>query len=421
MTKDHGRLIFHCDCNNFFASCECLERPELKDVPMAVAGDPANRTGVVVAKNEAAKKYGVKTTDTVWKAKLKCPGIVFVPPRHRLYEQISAKVNAVYCTYTNFVEPASIDESYLDMTDVPGLFGATPEQLADMLRAQIREEIGITISVGVSFNKAFAKMGSDYKKPDATTVITEDNYKDILWPLAATELLFVGKAAAEVLKKKTINTIGDLARLERQELIRLLGKGGSQLWDHANGLDQEPVRRFGDQPEVKSISRGMTFKRDLTSESEIHTGLAVLADEVATALRQQVLKGSTIQVQIKTPTLKTVSRQTTLRHHTFLQHEILSEAKKLVMEHWFIGSATPIRALTVVVTNLIPAEDAVEQIDLFDAGLLEDDDRHISEREQRERLEAAIDELRKKHGADIITLGYSENEDIGVGKRESHD
>jgi len=150
MTKDHDRLIFHCDCNNFFASCECLERPELRDVPMAVAGDPANRTGIVVAKNEAAKKFGVKTTDTVWKAKMKCPGIVFVPPRHKLYEQISAKVNAIYTRYTDYVEPASIDESFLEMTGIPSLFGATPEQMADMLRARIREEIGITIYFGVS-------------------------------------------------------------------------------------------------------------------------------------------------------------------------------------------------------------------------------------------------------------------------------
>jgi len=419
MTKDHDRLILHCDCNNFFASCECLERPELKDVPMAVAGDPANRTGIVVAKNEIAKKYGVKTTDTVWKAKMKCPEIVFVPPRHKLYEQISAKVNAIYTRYTDYVEPASIDESYLDMTGVPALFEVTPEQLADMLRARIREEIGITISVGVSFNKAFAKMGSDYKKPDATTVITEDNFKAILWPLPVTELLFVGKADAEVLKRNRINTIGDLARLERQELIRLLGKGGGQLWDHVNGLDQEPVCMFGDQPEVKSVSRGMTLKRDLITESEIHTGLAVLADEVATALREQVLKGSTIQVHIKTPTLKTVSRQTTLRHHTYLQHEILNEAKRLVMEHWFIGSASPIRALTVGVTNLIASEDATEQINLFDAGLLEDGDRQESDRDRRERLENAIDELRKKHGEGIISLGYPENEDIGIGRRES--
>ena len=168
------RLIFHCDCNNFFASCECLERPELKNVPMAVAGDPEYRTGIVVAKNELAKRAGVKTTDTVWQAQKKCPGIVFVPPRHGFYSEISDRVNAIYHEYTEYVEPASIDESYLDMTGTPKFYGMTPVELAGMLRKRVREEIGITISVGVSYNKVFAKMGSDYKKPDATTVITKE-------------------------------------------------------------------------------------------------------------------------------------------------------------------------------------------------------------------------------------------------------
>lgn len=157
------RLVFHCDCNNFYASCECLERPELKNVPMAVAGDPKYRTGVVVAKNELAKKAGVKTTDTVWQARRKCPGIVFVPPRHGLYRQISERVNEIYHEYTDYLEPASIDESYLDMTGAPEYYGLTPVELADTLRRRVREEIGVTISVGVAENKVFAKMGSDYK------------------------------------------------------------------------------------------------------------------------------------------------------------------------------------------------------------------------------------------------------------------
>lgn len=182
MNADRQRLIFHCDCNNFFASCECLDHPELKNVPLAVAGDPENRLGVVVAKNEIAKKYGVKTTDTVWQAKRKCPGLVFVPPRHHLYQEISHRINDIYHEYTEYVEPASIDESYLDMTSAPEFYRRTLREMADMLRDRVRAEIGVTISVGVSFNKIFAKKGSDYKKPDATTVITRDNYRELLWP-----------------------------------------------------------------------------------------------------------------------------------------------------------------------------------------------------------------------------------------------
>ena len=188
-------VIFHADCNNFYASCECLERPELKTVPIAVAGDPENRVGVVVAKNDIAKRYGVKTTDTVCQAKKKCPGIVFVPPRHHFYEEISKRDNAVYLDYTEYVEPASIDESYLDMTEAVRHLKTTPVELADELRRRVREEIGITISVGVSFCKVFAKMGSDYRKPDATTLITRDNYKEILWPLPVSELYMAGKSA----------------------------------------------------------------------------------------------------------------------------------------------------------------------------------------------------------------------------------
>ena len=406
------RLIFHCDCNNFYASCECLERPELKNVPMAVAGDPERRTGIVVAKNELAKRAGVKTTDTVWAAKKKCPEIVFVPPRHKFYEEISARVNDIYHQYTEYVEPASIDESYLDMTGTLGYYGKTPVELADEIRRRLREEIGITISVGVSYNKVFAKMGSDYKKPDATTEISRDNYKEILWPLPVSDLLYAGRATVEILKKKYINTIGDLANRTQEYMHDLLGKGGDQLWIFANGLDEEPVRRFGDHEEVKSISKGMTFKRDLIAESEVKTGLAVLVDEVAMQLRRQNLKGSVVQVQIKTPQLTTISRQLKLEHYTCLQHEIMGVALQLVKNNWNIGSVAPIRALTVGVTGLLPADQVVEQLSLSDLATGLSGAKSV--RDKQEKLEAAVDLLRQKHGDKAIKLGIQKNEDTGL-------
>ncbi len=406
------RLIFHCDCNNFFASCECLERPELKDVPMAVAGDPEYRTGIVVAKNELAKKAGVKTTDTVWQAQRKCPGIVFVPPRHSFYSEVSERVNAIYHEYTEYLEPASIDESYLDMTGVPPFYGLEAVELADLLRERVRNEIGITISVGVSYNKVFAKMGSDYKKPDATTVITKDNFKEILWPLPVSDLLFAGRATVDVLHKKLIRTIGDLAQRDRDYMTRLLGKAGEQLWGYANGLDDAPVRQWGDVEEVKSVRRGMTFRRDLVTEQEVYSGLSVLADDVATQLRRQNLKGSVIQVQIKTPALKSYSRQVTLNHHTFLQKEILDTAMQLMRNNWHIGTSAPVRALTVGVTHLVPADQASEQLSIFDMGM-ETDTKQI-DREKQERLEAAVDLLRQKHGRDKIVRGFRDDEDLGI-------
>lgn len=410
------RLIFHCDCNNFFASCECLERPELKNVPMAVAGDPKDRLGVVVAKNELAKRYGVKTTDTVWAAKKKCPHIVFVPPQHALYRRMSDMVNEIYREYTDFVEPASIDESYLDLTGAPSFYHLTPAELADTLRKRVREELGLTISVGVSYNKVFAKLGSDYKKPDATTVITEENFRELLWPLPVSDMMFVGKSAAETLIKHGIETIGDLAKQDRKYLGAMLGKLADQLWIYANGLDTESVRRFDESPDVKSVSRGMTFRRNLVTESEVHTGIAALVDDVASTLRRQNLKGSVIEVKIKSPELNTISRQITLDHSTYLQHEILEVAEKLVREHWRIGSSAPIRALTVGVTHIQPAEEISEQLSMFDLGIDGSAEDHRPDRERQERLEAAVDLLRQKHGKKTITLGFMENEDIGVKK-----
>lgn len=401
------RVIFHADCNNFFASCECLERPELKDVPMAVAGDPENRVGVVVAKNELAKKFGVKTTDTVYAAKKKCPGIVFVPPRHHYYGAISRRVNAIYCEYTEYVEPASIDESYLDVTQALPFYGLTPRELADELRRRVREEIGITISVGVSFCKIFAKMGSDYKKPDATTVITRENYRDMLWPLPVSDLLFAGKAAVKRLNKKEIRTIGDLAQTPADDIHDALGKQGDMLWRYANGIDDSPVQLFGTAREIKSISRGRTFKRDLVTEMEIHTAIAYLTDEVARNLRRHDLKGEVVNVQIRRPDMTEISRQTTLGRYTYLQHDIQKTAIQLVRDNWRIGE--PIRAMTVGVTRLVPSGEAVEQLSLFD--LVEDNAR---DRNRQERLEAAVAALREKHGNYSITLGFQNNEDIGL-------
>ena len=390
------RLIFHCDCNNFFASCECLDHPELKSVPLAVAGDPENRVGVVVAKNELAKKYGVKTTDTVWQAKRKCPDLVFVPPRHHLYKEISNRINDIYHEYTEYVEPASIDESYLDMTGAPDFYGMTAREMADALRDRIRTEIGVTISVGVSFNKIFAKMGSDYKKPDATTEITPDNYREILWPLPVSDLMFAGKAAVAVLNKKSIHTIGDLARQPKERMRDLLGKGGDQLWLYANGLDTEPVRKWGDAPEIKSVSRGMTFKRDLVTEEEIRTGVAVLVDHVAMSLRRHGLKGAVINIQIKTPDLRVISRQTSLDHYTYLQHEIQEIAG---------------------VTKLLPSDQAGEQMDMFDLLVTTNVGKPIkAQREKHEKLEAAVDSIRRRFGNQMITLGYQQNEEIGISR-----
>ena len=209
--KPKDRIILHCDCNNFFASVEETLRPELREVPMAVAGDPESRHGIIVAKNQKAKAFGVQTAETIFQAKKKCPDLVCVPSHHSLYHEFYEKINAIYLEYTDLVEPFSIDESYLDVTNSIHLFKMTPKELADHLRKRIKEELDITISVGVSFCKVFAKLGSDYKKPNATTVIMREDIPRIVYPLPVSSLIFVGKKSVEVLDSYHIRTCGDLA------------------------------------------------------------------------------------------------------------------------------------------------------------------------------------------------------------------
>ena len=252
-----SRVILHCDLNSFYASVELLSHPELRDLPVAVCGDPASRKGIILAKNEPAKRYGVKTAETIWQAKKKCPDLVLLPPHHDLYRQYSRQVNAIYDTYTDLVEPFGIDESWLDVSGTLHLFGGDPVALADEIRRRMRQEFGLTISVGISFNKIFAKLGSDYKKPDATTWISRDNYQQLVWPLPVTDLLYVGRSAAETLERVGVRTIGDLARFDRERLFRLLGRQGSQLHDYACGLDRSPVAPAGNGSLISRFPEAM--------------------------------------------------------------------------------------------------------------------------------------------------------------------
>ena len=400
-------LIFHCDCNNFYASCECLTDPSLRDVPMAVAGDPENRVGIVVAKNQLAKQAGVKTTDTVWQARKKCPDIVFVPPHHHFYKEVSDRVNAIYHEYTDYVEPASIDESYLDMTGAPEYYKLSERELADQLRTRVKNEIGITISVGVSFNKIFAKMGSDYKKPDATTVITPENYKEILWPLPVSDLMFVGKATTAFLEEKGITTIGELAQLSKASAIALLGQAESSIWDYANGRDDSTVKPWGYHEAAKSVSHGMTFKKNLVTEQEVRTGVSFLSDKVAMTLRHNGQKGAVISVSVKNPDLKVKQKQMALDHYTWLQHEISDVSMQLIGSIWNISEYAPIRAITIGVSKLIQAGEEIEQVSLLD-------DEETEKRKKQAKIESAIDALRRKTGNKAVTLGFGKNEDIGI-------
>ena len=399
------RVILHCDCNGFFASVETLLNPSLAKVPMAVAGDPESRHGIILAKNELAKKYGVATAEPIWQAKQKCPGLVCVLPHHGHYHEVSQRVNRIYLDYTDLVDPFGIDESFLDVTGSLKLFGMTPREMADDIRARVRREIGITISVGVSFCRVFAKLGSDYKKPDATTVIDRENFRTVAYPLPVSALLFAGKRTTDALGKLGILTIGDLAAADRALLVNRLGEMGDTLWRYANGLDDEPVRAFGDRPPPKSVGNGMTFRRDIAGEREIRAGVMALADQVAARLRDAGRKATVIQVQIKDPNFRTVQRQCTLRRATWLRQDIIENAMELIRRACGFGAS--IRTLTVTAAGLVAPGETEEQLDMFAAA-------EGSAADKREAVEDAMTSILAKHGKGSISLGCYRNSEIGT-------
>ena len=398
------RVILHCDLNSFYASVELLSHPDLRDIPTAVCGDPTSRHGIILAKNEPAKKLGVKTAETIWQARKKAPGLVLLPPHHGLYREYSKKINELYGHYTDLVEPFGADESWLDITGSMHLFGGDPKAIADEIRRRVKEEFGLTVSVGVSFNKIFAKLGSDYRKPDATTVIDRSNWQEIVWPLPVSDLLFVGRAAREILHGIGVDTIGQLAQAEVETLETLLGKLGYQLHQYANGLENSPVRPQHQREAVKSVGNGTTFPQNLTRWEEICSGLSVLSDSVAMRLRRHGLYCGGVQVTIRDAQFKTITRQKRLGESTHLMKDIYEAAMDLTRAAW--KAPTPIRMLTVTALHITDAAESYRQLDLLGT-------QQIQRSEKQEKLEQAMDAIRGKFGKDAIAFGSNGGKQIG--------
>lgn len=391
------RIILHCDLNCFFASVELLDKPALQNVPVAVCGDPASRHGIILAKNEPAKRMGVQTAETVWQAKQKCPHLILLPPHHSLYADYSRRVNAIYGQYTDLVEPFGIDESWLDVTGSLHLFGGDARQLADDIRARLRQELRLTISVGVSFNKVFAKLGSDYKKPDATTVISRENWRDMVWPLPVGDLLFVGRAARRTLSQFGVETIGQLATCKPELLEQLMGKAGLQLYRYANGLDDAPVRPQHEQEPVKSVGNSTTFPENLTRWEQVRGGLQMLCDSVAARLRQQGLYCGGVAVGVRDAQFRTVSRQMRLPGPTHLMRDIYGAALELTGRIW--KAPNPVRLLSVTALYITDSAESYQQLDLLAGDAIARDRR-------QEQLESAMDAIRGKYGRDAISFGH---------------
>ncbi len=401
------RTILHCDCNSFFASVETVLNPAYRGVPMAVCGSQEERHGIVLAKNEEAKRFGIVTAETIHSAKKKCPHLVIAEPHHEKYLEFSRRVNEIYARYTDLIEPFGIDESWLDVTASYKLFGSG-ERIAERIREEIKKEIGITVSIGVSFNKTFAKLGSDYKKPDAVTVIDEENFQSIVYPLPASDLLFVGKKTAEQLIRLGIRTIGDLAAASVSILEYHFGKNGILLHNSATGEEDSPVTVPTD--EVKSVGRGYTFRRNLMNPEECYAGILYLSEQIGASLRKKKLMCTTVSLKIKDENLITIQRQKPLRAPTDLAKEIAACAYEILCDQW--KSKKPIRMLTVTAIGLIRKEEASEQISLFDT-----DSRY---NEKEEKIEKTMDNIRQRYGTNAIVPGSVMDRELGIFRKKEH-
>ncbi|MHC1695877.1 MAG: DNA polymerase IV [Eubacteriales bacterium] len=379
------RVILHSDLNAFYASVEMMFDPSLKGKAVAVCGSTEDRHGIVLAKSELAKKAGVKTGMVTWEAKQKCRDLIVLPPSYEKYLLVSEKVRQIYYRYTDQVEPFGMDECWLDVTGSVGILGEG-EAIADKIRKDIREELGLTVSIGVSFNKIFAKLGSDMKKPDAVTVITKDNFRDKVWSLPATDLLYVGAATGKKLFLYQIYTIGDIAKSTPEFMQRRLGKNGTQLWVFANGQDESRVMYTDFTSPVKSIGHGTTCTSDLKNNSEVWRVMLELSQDVGHRLRLHGLSATGVQITIKDNTLFSKQFQTRLRTSTQSPLEIARYSFELFKESymWY----NKIRALTVRAITLIP-ESTPQQLDLFDDAV---------KREKRDKIDVAVESIRRRFG-----------------------
>lgn len=387
------RTIIHSDMNCFYASVEMLHHPELAGKPLAVGGDPEARHGIVLTANYIAKKSGVKTGMALWQAKQVCPEIIFVPPRMDLYLRFSRMAQEIYSEYTDLREPFGIDESWLDVSASTSIKG-DGIKIANEISKRIKHELGVTVSIGVSWNKIFAKLGSDYKKPDAITEFSRENYKSLAWNLPARDLIYVGRSTNKKLQTLGIKTIGELANTEPAILESRLGKMGLVLHTFANGWDETPVCVEGYQAPIKSIGNSTTTPRDLVNDLDVKIILMALSESVASRLRENGFQCKVVEISIRDNELYHFSRQCKLKRPTNITDEIVQAAYRLFKDNY--RWEHPIRSLGVRGCDLV-SDDMPYQLDLF-----------ISEqkREKLEKMDQVVDEIRARFGYQSIQRAF---------------
>ncbi len=386
------RIILHCDFNNFFASVSLLSNPTLKNLPVAICGDKENRHGIVLAKNEIAKKFGVKTAEPIFEAKAKCPELITLPPMYNEYEKYSKMGLKIYSRYTDMIEPFSIDECWLDVTGSTVLFGSG-EQIAEKIRNDIKRELGITVSIGVSFNKVFAKLASDMKKPDAVTVINRENFKDKIWPLPISDMLFVGKRTSEKLKSSGINTIGDLTFCDDLTLKRMLGKNGIELKKYALGEDFSPVVTPTENDKPKSIGKSVTGAKDFCSNDEVWKAFLSFSEHICDHLKQKNLFAGGVQVHIRTTSLTVKEFSHSFADPTNCTLTFAKRGFELFCRNYSFGE--PLRSVGLRAINIKDSKTAVQQ-DIFGENM---------QNLELERVDDSVYKLRKKFGDNSILRG----------------
>lgn len=389
------RQIIHADLDCCYASIEILHHPKLRGRPVAVGGDIEARHGIILAKSYEAKPYGVSVGQAIWEAKQRCPGLIVVPPNYPLYMRVSRAFKNILSDYTDQLESFGLDEMWGDITHTWELFAHSPEELIHTIRKRVQLELGVTVSLGLSWNKIYAKLGSDVKKPNGCTVITRENYKDIVWPLPAEDLLGVGRATKQKLHSRGVYTIGDIANTDPKYLESWLHKWGLYLHTFANGWDISPVHKTGDEAIIKSVGNSVTAPRDLLNEQDCKIVFMIYAESVAERLRELGLACRTVQISLRDNQLISIERQLTLEWPTNLAVEICAAAMKLLKAHY--RWQNPLRSLGVRGMNLVPVVDCVQM------SLYEDEARRI----KWESLEQTMDTVRNRFGRFSIRRAVS--------------
>lgn len=379
------RAILHSDANGFYASVEMVLNPELRGRAVAVCGSTEERHGIVLAKSELAKVAGVKTGMVAWEAKQKCPDLILVPPHYDYYVKFSGMIQQIYARYTDEIEPFGMDECWLDVTHSP----MSPMEIAERIRREVREELALTVSIGVSFNKVFAKLGSDMKKPDAITEITRENFKEKVWCLPCSDLLYCGRATSKKLASFGVQTIGQLACLSTDVLRHKLGKNGIMLWQFANGMDTSRVAHQSYSAPAKSVGHGITCTDDLRTPEEAQKVIYALAQDIGAKLRAMRLRARGVHLSTRDNTLSVVGWQSLMSSSTQDELAIASEAFKILARNY--SWQRPLRSLTVTAINL-ESDEVPTQLSLLDSPT----------NEKRELLTRAIDEIHTVFGKDSL-------------------